>query len=84
MLTSKGMNEEDKRLAGISCGERCVIKYVASGSDMRRRFLDIGLIPGTAVTCLGASPFGDPRTYLVRGKMIAIRGQDAECIVIRG
>ena len=52
-------------------------------SSMRRRLLDIGLIPGTEVACLGVSPLGDPRTYLVRGKMIAIRARDAEGVVIR-
>lgn len=51
---------------------------------MRRRLLDIGLIPGTEVVCLGASPLGDPRVYLVRGKMIAIRSRDAGSVVIRG
>ena len=56
---------------------------MAHSSAMRRRLLDIGLIPGTEVVCLGASPLGDPRTYLVRGKMIAIRARDAECVVIR-
>lgn len=35
---------------------------------MRRRLLDIGLIPGTRVTCTAVSPAGDPAAYLIRGR----------------
>ena len=77
------MNEETKLLAHLPSGERGWVKHVTHNSTMRRRLLDIGLIPGTEVVCVGVSPLGDPRTYLVRGKMIAIRARDAECVVIR-
>lgn len=77
------MNEETKTLSELHCRERGWVKHVTHSSSMRRRLLDIGLVPGTEVACLGVSPLGDPRTYLVRGKMIAIRARDAECVVIR-
>ena len=77
------MNEEINRLSNLPCGERGWVDHVAHGSAMRRRLLDIGLIPGAEVVCLGASPLGDPRTYLVRGKMIAIRARDAAYVMIR-
>ncbi|NLF34713.1 MAG: ferrous iron transport protein A [Clostridiales bacterium] len=44
------------------------------------RLLDIGLIQGTRVTCVGKSPFGDPAAYLIRGAVIALRAADARCI----
>ena len=44
---------------------------------VRRRLLDIGLIPGTRVTCTAVSPAGDPAAYLIRGAVIALRGRDA-------
>ena len=83
MPTSKNMNEETKLLSQLRVGECGSVKLVTAGSAMRRRLLDIGLIPGTEISCLGVSPLGDPRTYLVRGKMIAIRARDAMCVVIR-
>lgn len=49
---------------------------------MRRRFLDIGLVEGTEVVCLGASPLGDPRAYAVRGAVIAIRAADAATVLV--
>ena len=50
---------------------------------MRRRLLDIGLVPGTTVECVGQSPGGDPKAYLIRGAAIAIRQEDAESVILR-
>ena len=78
------MNEKMMPLSHLACGARGWVSSVCCTSGMRRRLLDVGLIPGTEVVCLGASPLGDPRVYLVRGKMIAIRSRDAGSVVIRG
>ena len=42
-----------------------------------RRLLDIGFTEGTRVQCLYAAPSGEPRAYLVRGAVIALRREDA-------
>lgn len=76
------MNEEKRLLSQLECGECACIRCVSASSAMRRRLLDLGLIPGTEIVCLGKSPLGDPRTYLVRGRMIAIRARDARSVVI--
>ena len=44
------------------------------------RLTDLGLIPGTRVTCTARSPSGDPRAYLIRGTLIALRNADADHI----
>ena len=49
---------------------------------MRRRFLDIGLVENTLVCCVGKSPSGDPKAYLIRGAVIAIRSDDCCDILI--
>ncbi len=49
---------------------------------MRRRLQDIGLIPGTEVKRLQASPLGDPCAYQIRGAVIALRQQDACRILV--
>ena len=53
-------------------------------SAMRRRLFDLGLVPGTAVTCTAVSPAGDPAAYLIRGAVIAIRGRDAAGVRLGG
>jgi len=49
---------------------------------MRRRFLDLGFLRGEEVRCVGKSPLGDPRAYLIRGKTVALRQRDAEGITL--
>ena len=76
------MNQK-QTLDSIRPGERAVIQQLNVSGQMRRRFLDIGLIENTTVECLGRSPGGDPSAYLIRGAVIAIRAQDCRGILIR-
>ena len=46
----------------------------------RRRFLDLGLTPGTKIFPELDNSFGDPRAYRVRGTLIALRSDQAEDI----
>lgn len=49
----------------------------------RRRFLDLGLTPGTAIYPELGNFFGDPRAYRVRGTLIALRKDQAAQIWVR-
>ena len=42
----------------------------------------LGLVEGTRVECLGLSPAGDPRAFLIRGAMLAIRSGDCRDIIV--
>lgn len=64
-------------LRALREGESARVREVAAEPAMRRRLLDIGLIPGTQVKCVAVSPAGDPAAYLIRGAVIALRGCDA-------
>lgn len=50
---------------------------------LRRRLMDIGMIPGTRVECLERGPFGDPVAFLVRGTVMALRSSDLEHINVK-
>ncbi len=47
---------------------------------VRRRMLDLGIIPGTCITPVLKSSSGSPRAYEVRGSLIAIRTEEAKKI----
>ena len=51
-------------------------------SNLYQRLLDIGVINGTNVECVLKSPSNDPKAYLIRGAVIAIRNEDAKFIDI--
>jgi DtxR family Mn-dependent transcriptional regulator len=49
----------------------------------RRRFLDLGLLPGTVIYPELNNFFGDPRAYRIRGTLIALRKDQAAQIWVR-
>ena len=74
--------EKGTGLNTLCPGEITVVKSMKSSGDLRRRLLDMGIVEGTRVECLGMSPGGDPKAFLVRGAVLAIRGQDCRDIMI--
>ena len=64
-------------------GECAEIAELLTKGSMRRRLLDIGLTPNTTVECVGKSPSGDPKAFLIRGAVIAIRSVDCAEILIK-
>lgn len=67
-------------LCELAAGESAIIEGIYMPSTVRLRLSDLGMHKGACVICLGASPLGDPRAYLVRGRTVAIRGKDAKNI----
>ena len=50
---------------------------------MRRRVQDLGLVPGTRVTCVRRALSGDPIAYRIRGAVVALRKCDAAQIEVQ-
>lgn len=66
----------------VSPGKTAQVRELHTSGSMRRRLLDLGLVRGTRVQCLQKSPAGDPVAYLIRGAVIALRGEDSLNIVV--
>jgi Fe2+ transport system protein FeoA len=49
---------------------------------VRRRLLELGLVPGTQVTVIGVSPLGDPLELEVRGSRLSLRKKEALSIEV--
>ena len=64
-------------------GTSAVVEALGGQGEARRRLLDLGFTPGARVTCLFSAPSGDPRAYMVRGSVVALRGADAAQMTIR-
>jgi len=73
---------EQYLMSELETGQIAKIISLSSKGPLRRRFFDIGLVPGTEVSCVGVSPLGDPKAYLVRGMVVAVRSDDAKGIVV--
>ena len=66
----------------LEIGQQGVIKAVGGEGLLRLRFLDMGLIPGTAVQLQKVAPMGDPIQIRVRGYELTIRREDAGQITV--
>lgn len=66
----------------MSPGERGRVLRLTHIGDMRRRMSEIGFSRGAELECVGVSPLGDPRAYLVKGAVFAVRQSDAKGVLV--
>ena len=64
----------------LPVGKTAVITAVGGEGALRCRLLDMGLIPGTAVTVRKVAPMGDPMELRLRGYELTLRAADAKNI----
>ena len=69
-------------LCDMAPGERATVSCLLTEGSMRRRFLDMGLMEGTEVECVGRSPWGDPSAYRFCGAVVALRANDSRSILV--
>ena len=61
----------------LHVGQSGIIKIVGGEGELRRRFLDMGLTPGTSVLVRKVAPLGDPIEIHLRGYELTLRKEDA-------
>ena len=69
-----------KNLSQLPLNKNGRIDKIECDDEIKRRLLDMGLVKGTNIVPILVSPSGDPRAFLVRGTIIAIRKEDAKDI----
>ena len=68
-------------LTYLNPGCRATVTGLKTKDSMRRRLQDMGVIEGTNIECVMKSPGGDPKAYLIRGAVVAIRSEDSDNIL---
>jgi DtxR family Mn-dependent transcriptional regulator len=73
-----------RRLSELEIGEEGVVYGLSAAcyGPERRRLLDIGIVPGTRIRCQFQSPFGSPRSYLIRGTLFGFRDEQADKVLL--
>ena len=74
--------EKRKVLSKVEIGNLGKVLDINCEGDVRRRFLDLGVVKGTKIKPVLISPLGDPRAYEIRGSIIAFRKEDADKIEV--
>ncbi len=68
--------------AELKFGEIGVINEIDEKHPSSRRVLEFGFTPGQEIELINKSLFNDPLAFAVRGTVIAIRRDEANCIKI--
>ncbi len=68
-------------LNSLPVGHSGKVAYIKD-NNLKRRFLDLGIIPDTIIKTERYSPLGNPIAFNIRGTIIAIRKEDAKNILI--
>ncbi len=63
-------------------GQSGVVSTVGGFGALRRRFLDMGITPGTRIMFRKTAPFGDPIEITLRGYDLSLRKSDAHEIIL--
>lgn len=71
-----------EKLGSLEPGEKATVLRIDEACQglTRRRFLDLGITPGTEIEVVMRSAFGDPVAYRVRGSLVALRREQADWI----
>ena len=69
-------------LYDLNIGETALVIDINTDICLKQRLRDIGLIKNSEIKVLHCSPSGDPRAYLIKGSVIALRNCDAQKIKV--
>ncbi len=71
------------RLSDATMGKEYIVVRINCNGIVKRRILDMGIIPGAKVRVLRTAPLGDPLEVIVSGFPISIRKAEAACIEVK-
>ncbi|MEZ4635643.1 MAG: FeoA family protein [Caldilineaceae bacterium] len=66
----------------IAPGERATVSRLTGTGALRRRLMDMGILPGVEIEVLRAAPMGDPLEYKLRGYHLSLRRSEAQQIEV--
>jgi ferrous iron transport protein A len=72
-----------KKASQLQYGEKVQIDNIDCNHPSSRRIIEIGFTPGQEIELINKSVFNDPLAFSVRGTVIAIRKNEADCIQVK-
>lgn len=66
----------------MKVGEKATIIDIDNDHPSARRILEVGFTPGEEIELMYKPLFNDPLAFSVRGALIAIRKNEANCILV--
>lgn len=72
-----------RTLADLRENEEAMLDHIELPNDFALRLMELGFLPGHAVSAAHTAPGGDPRVFRVDGGEIALRRETARHIFLR-
>jgi ferrous iron transport protein A len=71
-----------RKASEIKYGEIVTINEIDYNHPSSQRIIETGFTPGQQIELINKSVFNDPLAFSVRGTLIAIRKNEADCIKV--
>ena len=72
----------DRFLGDLKSGERACVESIQGGGAIRRRMMDMGIVPGVELEVVRRAPFGGPLQVRLKGYYLAMRRGECAKIVV--
>jgi len=63
-------------------GSKGRVVQITGDQGIKRRLLDMGIVPGTEVKVEKAAPLGDPIDVVLKGYHLSLRRQEASAVTV--
>jgi len=73
----------EKALSTLEIGEGGIVSKIVGDGSLKRRILEMGLVPGTQIRVERKAPFNDPVSVWFRGYELSLRVDEANAVLVR-
>jgi ferrous iron transport protein A len=73
-------DQRTRKLGELKGGTRAIVRRISGEPGLLRRLMELGFVPGTAITLVRRAPMGDPIELRLRGTHFSIRTSEADRI----
>ena len=71
-----------KNLSELNPKDKGLIKKIEKSGSLKRKLLDMGVIPGSSIEVMKLAPLGDPVDVKIRGYHLSLRKEEASQILV--
>lgn len=82
MNNTNKSNNEEMPLSELKKGQKAVVLQVGGKGIVKRRMMDMGVVPGSTIRVVRVAPFGDPIEFNVKGYSLSLRKSEAKNIIV--
>ncbi len=71
-----------EKISDLKPGDKGKIRKIEASSNLRRKLLDMGIIPGSPFEIVKLAPLGDPVDVKIKGYHLSLRKEEAATVSV--